>query len=111
MGFSDNFYKKVERKTNVNKETILNLAKKIQGDNLKDENILMQIKSIDFKEKSVINMKGKTGLNICLKKDNNIEKSIIKLRKILIDLQSRKEVYGKVDLTYNNYVLYSPYYH
>ena len=50
----------------------------------------MQIKSIDFKEKSVINMKGKTGLNICLKKDNNIEKSIIKLRKILIDLQSRK---------------------
>lgn len=79
--------------------------------NLKDENILMQIKSIDFKEKSVINMKGKTGLNICLKKDNNIEKSIIKLRKVLIDLQSRKEVYGKVDLTYNNYVLYSPYYH
>ena len=37
MGFSDSFYKKVERKTNVNKETILSLAKKLQGDNLKDE--------------------------------------------------------------------------
>ena len=26
MGFSDNFYKKVEQKTNVNKDTILSLA-------------------------------------------------------------------------------------
>ena len=40
MGFSDSFYKKVERKTNVNKETILSLAKKLQGDNLKDESKL-----------------------------------------------------------------------
>ena len=31
MGFSDNFFKKVEKKTNVNKETILSLAKKIEG--------------------------------------------------------------------------------
>ena len=43
MGFSDNFYKKVENKTHVNKETILNLAKKIQGDNLKDENKLRNL--------------------------------------------------------------------
>ena len=28
MGFSDNFFKKVEKKTNVNKDTILSLAKK-----------------------------------------------------------------------------------
>lgn len=43
MGFSDSFYKKVERKTNVNKETILSLAKKLQGDNLKDENKLRDL--------------------------------------------------------------------
>ena len=43
MGFSDNFYKKIERKTNVNKDTILSLAKKIQGDNLKDENKLRDL--------------------------------------------------------------------
>ena len=43
MGFSDSFYKKVERKTNVNKETILSLAKKLQGDNLKDSLILFSI--------------------------------------------------------------------
>ncbi len=43
MGFSDNFYKKIESKTNVNKETILSLAKKIQGDNLKDESKLRDL--------------------------------------------------------------------
>ena len=41
---------------------------------------------------------------------NNIEKNVIKLRNVLIDLKNRKEVYGKVDLTYNDYILYSPYY-
>ena len=76
---------------------------------LKEENILMQIKNIDFKNKSVINLKGETGLVVCLKKDNNIEKNVIKLRNVLIDLKNRKEVYGKVDLTYNDYILYSPY--
>ena len=29
MAFSDSFFKRVEQKTNVNKETILDLAKKI----------------------------------------------------------------------------------
>ena len=43
MGFSDSFYKKVESKTNVNKETILSLAKKLQGDNLKDESKLRDL--------------------------------------------------------------------
>lgn len=43
MGFSDSFYKKVEKKTNVNKETILSLAKKLQGDNLKDEGKLRDL--------------------------------------------------------------------
>ena len=43
MGFSDNFYKKVEQKTNVNKDTILSLAKKLQGDNLKNEGVLRDL--------------------------------------------------------------------
>ncbi len=40
MGFSDGFFKKVENKTAVNKETILNLAKKLQSTNLQDEETL-----------------------------------------------------------------------
>lgn len=43
MGFSDGFFKKVEKKTNVNKETILSLASKLQGSNMKDEKILREV--------------------------------------------------------------------
>ena len=37
-------------------------------------------------------MKEKKGITIYLNKDNNIEKNITKLRKILVDLQNRKEL-------------------
>ena len=43
MGFSDNFFKKIENKTNVNKDSIMSLAKKIQGDDLKDEEKLRDL--------------------------------------------------------------------
>ena len=41
--FSDNFFKKVEKKTNVNKETILSLDKKLQNGNMKDEKTLKEV--------------------------------------------------------------------
>ena len=96
--------KSIKFKKESDKKKLITLCTK-----LKEENILMQIKNIDFKNKSVINLKGETGLVVCLKKDNKIEKNVIKLRNVLIDLKNRKEVYGKVDLTYNDYILYSPY--
>ena len=34
--FKDNFFKRVENKTNINKETILTLASKLQNSNMKD---------------------------------------------------------------------------
>ena len=43
MAFSDNFFKRVEQKTNVHKETILDLAKKLQEGNLKDEGTLREV--------------------------------------------------------------------
>ena len=43
MGFSDNFFKKVEKKTKVNKETILELANKLQNGNMKDEKTLKEV--------------------------------------------------------------------
>lgn len=43
MGFSDNFFKKIEKKTNVNKETILSLANKLQQGNMKDEQTLKEV--------------------------------------------------------------------
>ena len=41
--FSDGFFKKIEKKTNVNKETILELAKKLQENDLKNENTLREV--------------------------------------------------------------------
>ena len=68
MSFSDNLYKKVENKTHVNKYTILSLAKKIQGDNLKDENKLRDL----IKE-----IGGLTGKNVPKEQEDKIVKAIV----------------------------------
>lgn len=68
MNLSDNFFKKVEKKTNVNKETILSLASKLQGSNMKDENTL----------KEVINDLAKmTGREVSKEKEQKIIDTII----------------------------------
>jgi len=43
MKFTDAFFNKIERKTNVGKETILGLAKKLQENDLKDETTLREV--------------------------------------------------------------------
>ena len=54
--FGESFFKKVEKKTNVNKETILSLASKLQDSNMKDENtlreLIQEISNITCKEVS-----------------------------------------------------------
>ena len=66
--FSDNFFKKVEKKTNVNKETILSLADKLQKGNMKDETTL----------KEVINDLAKmTGREVSKEKEEKIKNTIL----------------------------------
>lgn len=43
MGFNDRFFDKVERKSGVSKDTILDLAKKLQQKDLKDEGTLREV--------------------------------------------------------------------
>ena len=43
MAFSDNFFKKIEKKTNVDKDTILSLAKKLQNGNMKNEDTIKEV--------------------------------------------------------------------
>ena len=43
MGFSDSFFKKVEKKTNVDKDTIIDLAKMVNENGLKDEKTLRTV--------------------------------------------------------------------
>jgi len=41
--FNNSFFKKVEDKSGVNKETIMSLASKLQHSNMKDENVLRDL--------------------------------------------------------------------
>ena len=43
MNLSDSFFNKVEKKTKVDKKTIISLAEKLQKGNMKDEKTLREI--------------------------------------------------------------------
>ena len=43
MALSDSFFNKVEKKTNVNKDTILSLAEKLNNGNMKDEKTIKEV--------------------------------------------------------------------
>lgn len=43
VNFSDSFFDKIEKKTNVNKESILALANKLQQSDLKNEGTLREV--------------------------------------------------------------------
>lgn len=66
--FKDSFFKKVENKTNVNKNTIMSLAKKLQNGNMKDEDNIRDV----IKEISDI-----TGKSISKEKEDKIVNSIV----------------------------------
>ncbi len=41
--FKDNLFNRIEQKTNINKETIINLANKLQNNNMKNENSIREV--------------------------------------------------------------------
>jgi len=65
---NDNLFKRVENKTNVNKETILGLANKLQNGNMKNRDTLMEV--ID--ELSVL-----TGRSVSEEKKKKIVNAIV----------------------------------
>ena len=67
--FGDNFFKRVENKTNINKNTILSLAQKIQNGNMKDEKTLREV----IKEISTM-----TGKEVTKEKEDKIINAIMK---------------------------------
>ena len=64
----DSFFKKVEKKTNVDKDTILSLARKLQDGNMKDETTLRDV----IKEISVM-----TGKEVSKEKEDKIVDTIV----------------------------------
>lgn len=41
--FKDGLFNKIEKKTNINKETIISLASKLQNNNMKDEKTIKEV--------------------------------------------------------------------
>ena len=66
--FTDGFFKKIEKKTNVNKETILGLAKKLQENDLKNENTLREV---------IQELSQMTGKDVSKEKEDKIIKAVI----------------------------------
>ena len=67
--FVDSFFKRVEKKTNVSKDTILSLANKLQDGNMKDEKTLSEV---------VDEIATMTGKNISKEKKEKIINTIMK---------------------------------
>ncbi len=67
--FGDSFFKRVEKKTNINKETILSLADKLQRSNMKDENTLSEV---------IISISNMTGKEVSKEKEQRIIDAIKK---------------------------------
>ena len=69
MNFDDKFFSKVEKKTKVDKDTIISLATKLQKGNLKDESTLREVISV---------LSSITGKQVSKEKEDKIIDTIIK---------------------------------
>ena len=68
LDFKDDFFKNVEKKTNVSKNTILSLAKKLQDGNMKDEGTLREV---------IRTLSSMTGKSVSKEKEDKIIKTIV----------------------------------
>ena len=66
--FKDNLFNKIEKKTNINKETIMNLANKLQNNNMKDETTLREV---------IQDLSNLTGKEVSKEKEDKIINAII----------------------------------
>lgn len=69
MNFDDKFFSKVEKKTKVDKDTILSLATKLQAGNLKDETTLREV---------ISTLSSMTGKKVSKEKEDKIIDTILK---------------------------------
>ncbi len=67
--FGDSFFKKVENKSGIGKDTILSLASKLQNSNMKDEKVLHEL---------VQEISGITGKEVSKEKEDKIVNAILK---------------------------------
>lgn len=68
MGFNDSFFNRVEKKTNVNKDTILELAKKLQQNDMKNEGTLREV---------IHTLSSMTGKNVTKEQEDKIINAVV----------------------------------
>ena len=68
MAFSDSFFNRIEKKTNVGKETILELAKKLQQNDLKNEGTLREV---------IQTLSQMTGKNVSKEQEDKIVNTVV----------------------------------
>ena len=68
MAFSDNFFNKIEKKYNVNNNTILELARELQENDLKNETTLRSI---------IKKLSKMTGKSVSEEQENKIVNAVI----------------------------------
>lgn len=69
MAFNDEFFKKVEKKTKVDKNTILSLAEKLQKGNMKDEKTIREV---------IQSLSAMTGKKVSKEKEDKILNVVLK---------------------------------
>ena len=75
--------------------------------NIKREGLSNKIASIIFLDDNTISMKTKEGIKVIIDKNRNMKHDMAKLTQILIDLKSQNINYGKIDMTFSKYTLYT----
>lgn len=68
MAFSDSFFNRIEKKTNVGKDTILDLAKKLQENDLKNEGTLREV---------IQTLSQMTGKNVSKEQEDKIIEAVV----------------------------------
>lgn len=68
MNFSDSFFNRVQKKTNVGKDAILDLAKKLQQSDMKNENTLREV---------IQELSRMTGKEVSKEKEDKIVEAVV----------------------------------
>jgi len=104
----------IETEYDLNNENII----KFENDDIKkgliylmecisNNNLSKKIKKINY-EQDIINMYSIDGTNIILENNNKLKYNISKVSSILVDLQTRNNKGGNIDLTSYKYAIYTP---
>ncbi|MEE0699650.1 MAG: stage VI sporulation protein F [Bacilli bacterium] len=68
MGLTDSFLDKVERRTNVSKQSILDIAERLKDGNLKDENTIRNV---------IAELSALTGKEVSKEQSDKIVKAVV----------------------------------